>query len=122
MPQLGFGQVWNTYPAVRHALGCPLAPEQGMNGYEQFFMGGYALADLNTRVLYLLYDNGRWTATATNFDPSAPSPWLVPPPNGHYLPRPVAASFQQYQGGTMLWSASRGVFVLYPNGTFQRYN
>lgn len=121
-PVLGFGQLWSSNAQVRDALGCALAPEQGLNAYEQAFQGGYAVADLNTRWMYILYSNGTWTATTTNFDPASPSPWLVPPAQGMYLPRPVAATTQQFQGGTMLWTASRGIFVLYNNGTYKLFN
>lgn len=122
LPVLGFGQLWYSNAQVRNSLGCPAAAEFGLNAYEQYFKGGYAVGDMNTKMVYAMYSNGTWTTFATNFDPNAPSPYLVPPLGGQYLPRPVAASMQQFQGGYMLWTASRGIYVLYHNGTYRLYN
>lgn len=122
LPVLGFGQIWYSNTQVRNALGCALAPEYGLSAYEQYFKGGYAVGDMNTKMVYAMYDNRTWSTFPTNFDPAAPSPYLVPPLGGQYLPRPVAASMQQFQGGLMLWTASKGFYVLYNNGAWQFLN
>jgi hypothetical protein len=147
MPQLGFGNVWFNNANVRNALGCPAATEQGFSGWQQKFQFGYAVANDTTGIVYVFYNNGTWQQFQNTWTPGMPSynPGIVPPPGfcqpeygigevwrtqpgvsqkvgwGHYPTQMTSGTSQQYQGGMMLWTSSTGVWVLYNNGTFQRF-
>lgn len=146
-PILGFGKVWSERPHVRARLGCAQAPERGFAANDQPFVGGYVVQDLDGRVIYVMFKSGSWARYPDRWNPGDPinNPWLVPPP-GYYQPeygiglmwrqednlaqklgwalRPqqgVSASVQPFDGGTMIWTASAGVYVLYNDGKWERF-
>jgi hypothetical protein len=147
-PVLGFGRVWNTYPNVRSKLGCPTEVEKGVWAAEESFQGGYMFWRDDTKVIYVLYNNGTWQSfndTWTTGQPETDTS-IVPPP-GYYQPkrgfgkvwrdnssvrstlgwatteeRGFYASVQQFSGGLMFWSNVRGIYVLYSDGRWERYD
>ncbi len=147
-PILGFGAVWFHNPSVRDKLGCPTAPEQGFQAVEQGFYQGYVINNLDKKELTILFSRlGQWTTypdTWVNGDP-VKNPTLVPP-TGWYQPeygigkmwrnednysqrlgwakypqRPVTATWQPYEHGEMIWTATQGVFVLYDSNTYRQF-
>lgn len=148
MPILGFGRVWNTYSAVRAKLGCPTEAEQPTWAGEQTFVGGYMFWHGGQKYIYVLYNNGTWQGFEDTWTSAEPEwdPSIVPPP-GYYQPKRgfgkvwrnnpsvrsalgwatieeygFFGSSQTFTGGRMLWSPARGIYVLYNDGTWQRYN
>ncbi len=146
-PILGFGQVWNTYASVRTKLGCPTEVERSIWAAEESFQGGYMFWRQDTRYIYVLYNNGTWQGFSDTWTESEPErdPSIVPPP-GLYQPKrgfgkvwrnnPTVRSVlgwalteergfqgaaQQFNGGLMLWSNVKGIFVLYNDGRWERY-
>lgn len=147
-PQNGFGRVWNQNAGVRQQLGCPTTTEQGFSGSQQAFYSGFVVANDTTGMIYVFYKNGTWEQYQNTWTPSDPvyNPGLYPPPGWcqpeygigkvwrnqdnvsqrlGWAKAPAQATngtTQQYQGGMMLWTATSGVWVLYNNGTYQRFN
>lgn len=146
-PILGFGNVWNSYSQVRSKLGCPTETEKSVWAGEQLFQMGYMFWRQDTKQIYVIYNNGTWQICPDTWTPSEPEidPLVVAPP-GYYQPkrgfgkvwrdcagvrtnlgwatteeRGFYGSAQPFEGGQMLWSSTRGVYVLYNDGTWQRY-
>ncbi len=147
-PILGFGAVWFHNASVRAKLGCPTAPEQGINAIEQAFYQGYVVNNQDTKQMYIMFSSlGQWTTYPDTWAPGDPvnNPTLVPPA-GWYQPeygigkmwrnednysqrlgwarypqRPVTATWQPYEHGEMIWTATQGVFVLYDSGTYRQF-
>ncbi|MFH1086432.1 MAG: hypothetical protein V1772_11815, partial [Chloroflexota bacterium] len=112
------------------------------------FQGGLMLWRQDALQVYVLYNNGTWQAFAdtwTSADPET-DPGIVPP-TGFYQPRrgfgkvwrnhvPVRTtlgwatteergffgSSQAFERGRMLWSDARGIYVLYNDGRWERYD
>jgi hypothetical protein len=147
-PQLGFGRVWTTYPNVRATLNCPTEVEKSVWAGEEAFQGGTMFWRQDTNYIYVLYNNGTWQGFADTWNASEPE-WdtSIVPPAGYYQPkrgfgkvwrnnaqvrnglawgtteeRGYNASLQQYQGGLMFWSDTRGIFAIYNNGRWERYD
>ncbi len=147
-PVLGFGRVWNTYSGVRSKLGCPTELEKGVYSAEEYFQGGYMFWRQDINYIYVLYNNGTWQGFPDTWTPAEPEwdPSIVPP-WGYYQPkrgfgkvwrnnpavrsglgwatteeRGFTGSAQQFNGGLMLWSHTRGILVLYNDGRWERYD
>lgn len=147
-PVLGFGRLWYHNKMVRTQVGCPTAAEMGIAAYEQAFYSGHVVQDVTNKVVYVLYKNGMWEAYPDTWQSGEPvnNPSLRPP-RGYFQPeygigkvwrnednvsqrlgwarspqQPVTASYQPYEHGQMIWSQSSGIFVLYDNGKWQRYD
>ena len=147
-PVLGFGRVWSTYSNVSSRLGCPTAVEVSTWAAEQSFQGGYMFWRDDTDTIYVLYNNGTWQSFADTWtsgeQESDPS---IVPPYGLFQPkrgfgkvwrdnaavrstlgwatteeRGFQGSAQSFNGGTMLFSNTRGIMVLYSDGRWERYN
>jgi len=147
-PVLGFGRVWSTYAAVKNGLHCPTEQEKGTLGAEQAFQGGLMLWRQDADHIFVLYNNGTWKRYVDTWNEGEPeSDSSIVAPSGLYQPvrgfgkvwrsdptvrnglgwatmqeRGFTASVQQYQGGLMFWSNVRGIYVLYDNGRWERYN
>jgi hypothetical protein len=147
-PVLGFGRVWNTYGNVRAKLGCAIQAEQSVWAAEEVFQGGYMFWRGDSYYIFTLYNNGTfqgfndtWTTAEPEWDAS-----IVAPP-GYYQPkrgfgkvwrnnswvratmgwgtteeRGFTGSVQQFERGMMFWSNVRGIYVLYNDGSWERYN
>lgn len=147
-PVLGFGRIWNGYSQVRAKLGCAQGQERSVWAAEETFVGGYMFWRQDVNKIYALYANGSWQAFDDTWTPADPEwdPALVPPA-GAYQPRRgfgkvwrdhstvrdrlgwatteergYHGAVQSFEGGTMLWSNLRGIFILYNDGTWARYN
>ena len=147
-PILGFGRVWNTYSEVSSKLGCPTAVEQGIWAGEQPFQTGHMFWREDTKKIYVLYSTGTWQIYDDTWTSAEPE-WdiSIVPPAGYYQPkrgfgkvwrtnpgvrsglgwatteeRGFHGSVQAYEHGMMLWSNLRGIYVLYDDGTWQRYD
>ncbi len=146
-PVLGFGNVWNSHSAVRSKLGCPTETEKSVWAGEQSFQGGYMFWREDTKQIYVIYNNGTWQVYEDTWTTSQPEtdPSIVAP-SGYYQPkrgfgkvwrenpqvrnnlgwatteeRALHGSVQPFEGGRMIWSNTRGVYVLYSDSTWQRY-
>lgn len=147
-PTLGFGRVWNDNSTVKTKLGCPTEVEKGVWSAEESFQGGCMFWRDDTDQIYVLYSNGTWTGYIDTWTSAEPEydPSIVPPA-GYYQPvrgfgkvwrenntvrnglgwattqeRGYHGSVQTFSGGTMLWSNVRGIYVLYSDGTWARYD
>ncbi len=147
-PQLGFGRVWSDNATVRSRLGCPLAAEQSVFSAEENFQYGYMFWRSDARLIYALYQNGIWQSMVDKWREGDPAsdPNIVPP-WGYYQPvrgfgkawreepgvrdrlgwatdteRGFNASIQLFEHGLMIWSSVKGIYVLYSDGTWQRFD
>jgi hypothetical protein len=139
--------VWYGNPQVQAKLGCPTAVESGVWAAEESFQTGYMFWRADTAYIYVLKSNGTWQSypdTWTSAEPET-DPTIVAPA-GYYQPkrgfgkvwrlqpgarsglgwatteeRGFTASIQPYAGGLMFWSNLRGTYVLYSDGTWQRF-
>jgi len=145
-PAGGFGTIWSGNSAVRAKIGCPTANEQGVWMGEETFQGGYMFWRQDQNMIYVLYNNGTWASYADTWTSAEPE-WdtMIFPPSGYYQPkrgfgkvwrnesgvrdnlqwatteeRGFFGTLQTYDGGMMLWSNLRGVFVLYNDNTWTR--
>lgn len=148
LPQAGFGQVWNTNATVRTRLGCPREPEKSVAAAEESFQYGTTFWRSDNDLIYALYNNGIWQSIPDTWNEGEPEadPGIVPP-WGYYQPvrgfgkawrtepgvrdrlgwatepeRGFTAAVEQFEGGLMLWSNVKGIYVLYKDGTWQRFN
>jgi len=146
-PVLGFGRIWNTYSEVRSRLGCPTETESTVWAGEELFERGYMFWRGDTTYIYVLYNSGTWQGYDDTWTSAEPE-WdgFYVPPAGLYQPkrgfgkiwrgsldmrnglgwatteeRGFYGSVQAFNGGLMLWSDTQGIFVLYNDGTWQRY-
>jgi len=146
MPVLGFGRVWNSYPAVRNGLRCPTEPEKGTWLAEKQTKDGLEFLRQDIGQALVLKNNGTWQSYADGwaglqpaFGPPAAPPQGMHKPGGSWKgwphqaamggrgwpamgPRFAQATVQQFEGGSMLWSSTRGIYVLYANGRWSRYD
>ena len=124
------------------------ANEKSVWAAEQAFQGGYMYWREDLQDIYVLYNNGTWQSYDDTWTSAEPE-WdtNIVPPAGYYQPkrgfgkvwrnnggvrnglawatteeRGFNASLQQFEGGVMLWSNLRGIFVLYNDGRWERYN
>lgn len=146
-PVLGFGRVWSAYSNVSSRLGCATAPEVSVWSGEEWFQGGYMFWRDDTDTIYVLYNNNTWQSFADTWTSSEPEtdPAIVPP-HGLFQPkrgfgkvwrnnpavrstlnwatteeRGFQGAAQAFNGGTMLYSNTRGVLVLYNDGRWEQY-
>jgi len=146
-PVLGFGRIWNTYGSVRTKLGCPTETEQNTWAGEELVEHGYMFWRQDASYIYVVYNDGTWQGYDDTWTSSEPE-WdgFYVPPAGYYQPkrgfgkvwrdnlgvrtalgwatteeRGFHGSVQAFDGGLMLWSNAQGIFVLYSDGTWQRY-
>jgi hypothetical protein len=148
VPKYGFGRIWNTYSTVRNKLGCPVADEFSTTAAEEKFIGGYMFWTAVGPKVYALYNNGTWQSYSDTWaPPQAESDPSIVPPWGYYQPlrgfgkvwrenpsvrgslswateqeRGLTLSWQNFAGGSMFWSNRLGIFVLYNDGTWKRYD
>lgn len=147
-PRLGFGNVWRANSRVRQALGCPLEMEKTVWMAEQPFTGGLMFWRQDVKGIYVLCTNGSWqfandtwTTGEAETDPAIVAPW------GYYQPkrgmgkvwrtyanvrdilgwataeeRGFWGSVQAYERGLMLWSPTRGIYIFYNSGRWERVN
>lgn len=147
-PVLGFGRIWSTYSSVRSKLGCASDLEKSVWMGEQALQGGVMFWRQDTDQIYVLFNTGTWQAFTDTWNEGDPEidPSIVAPP-GYYQPKrgfgkvwrdnPAVragvgwgtadelgfqGSIQAFNGGQMLWSPTRGIFVLYSDGHWERYN
>jgi hypothetical protein len=147
-PTLGFGRVWNTYANVRNKLGCATEMEKSVWAGEESFQGGYMFWRQDTLTVYVLYNNGTWQSFPDTWTSAEPEwdPSIVAPP-GYYQPkrgfgkvwrnnagvrnalgwglneeRGFTASVQQFGGGMMYWSNTRGIYALYGDARWEHYD
>jgi serine/threonine-protein kinase len=144
---MGFGTVWNNNPGVRSRLGCPTDVEKGVWAGEETFINGYMFYRQDAAYIYVMNNNGTWQGyndTWTSAEPEWDTSIVAPP--GYLQPkrgfgkvwrnnpsvrsglswatmeeRGFGATVQAFTGGLMLWSNVRGVYVLYNDGTWQRF-
>ncbi len=146
-PILGFGAVWNFYPSVQARLGCPTEVEKGVWSAEEVFQTGYMFWRADNTQIYVLKNTGTWQAYPDTWTAAEPE-WdpAIVPPAGYYQPkrgfgkiwreqpgvrtglgwatteeRGFTGSVQAFSGGLMFWSNLRGTYVLYNDGTWQKY-
>lgn len=148
VPEAGFGTIWQNNATVRSRLGCPLEREKSVAAAEQSFQYGTMFWLSDTEYIYALYSNGIWQSAVDTFEDGDPEsdPSIVPP-WGYYQPirgfgkvwreepgvrdrlgwateeeRGLTVAVQLFEGGMMIWSQSKGTYVLYQDGTWQRFN
>jgi hypothetical protein len=148
VPVLGFGRIWNGYSTVRDKLGCASETAKTIGAGEQAFQNGLMFWRQDTRLIYVLNNNGTWQSYNDTWNPPEREwdPGIVAPAGlwqpkrgfgkvwrdnpsvrsalgwGTMEERPLSAGEQLFAGGMMLWSDVRGIYVLYSDGHWTHYN
>jgi len=144
-PKEGFGRVYTADATVRSRLGCATGVEEQTWAAEQSFQNGYMFWRQDTDAIHVLYTNGTWQAYDDTWSVGEPEhdPAIVAPV-GYYQPkrgfgkvwrqesgvrsglgwattdeRAFHAAAQRFEHGAMFWSNTRGIHVLYDDGTWQ---
>jgi anti-sigma factor RsiW len=140
----GFGLV-HTYPLVKARIGCAEGPETSVALAEQAFESGRMLWHGDARAIYLLANDGTWRKQADTYvegeplSPESPPSGLLAPARGFgkawretpdareslgwatATERGFPGASQAFANGVMLWSNAREIYVLYGNGTWEKY-
>ena len=146
-PVRSFGKIYSENPNVARLVGCPLEQEKGVFVAEQFFQKGYMFWRNDTRQIYVMMNDGRWSVYSDTWNEGDPSPTSTPPPPAG-LVEPVRGfgkvwreqkgvrdglgwaterergfdgSVQPFERGAMLLSDRRFIFVLSTDGTWLRF-
>lgn len=116
----------------------------GLDAVEQQFKNAYVVNSRTDMQIYVLFNNGYWEKRPNTWQQGdAVINHQLHPPHGWYQPaygigkmwrnddnfsqrtgwakwqqRPVQATRQTYEHGEMLWTGTRGVFTLFPDGTY----
>ena len=139
-PIRGFGTLYRGQQEVAAALGCALEPEYAVQMAIQPFEGGLLLWRADRREIIALLDDGRWRGYPDTFDESEPSEAKPGEPIRGFgklwrehldlrvsLGAPVApeqamgGAAQRFQEGLLLWTPNRFIYVLYADGSWERY-
>jgi hypothetical protein len=146
MPILGFGDFWRSNAQVRACLGCPIEPEKSVWMAEQLFTGGRMFWREDTRVIYVLFNDGTWQRFPDTWRAGDPElSCSAVPPSGYYQPRrgfgkvwcengPVrtrlswatmeergfTGAVEAFERGLMLWSPRLGIYMLCNDGRWLR--
>jgi hypothetical protein len=115
---------------------------------EQPFVGGYMFWRSDETYIYVLHNSGTWQGYDDTWMAGQPprDPALMPP-SGYYPPergfgmiwrddpamrrgpgwgiteaRGLYAAIQPFEHGLMIWTNTRGVYVLYNDGSWELYN
>lgn len=145
----GFGLLYDASPTVRSRLGLPTAAAAQVAVSTLQFERGMMYRRGDTSTIYVIFfeQPGVWYRFADSWTEGSPSGGGDGPVAGQYLPprgfgkvwrdnpdfktrlgyalTPDAQTFtgnaQSFEGGTMLWSQGRWIYVLYSDGTYERY-
>ncbi|MCD6290727.1 MAG: LysM peptidoglycan-binding domain-containing protein [Anaerolineae bacterium] len=117
-PTLGFGRVWNSYPGVRAALGCPKASEFSVDATQQRFQHAVIIWRADENRFWALWNNHTWGEYAASewYNVAWRLGWAV---DAGTLTK---VSVQDFDGGHMLWTSSLGIYVLYNGGAWQHFD
>jgi len=148
VPTMGFGRVWSGVSSVRARLGCATEAEKTLWMGEQTFMGGRMFWRSDSSIIYVLNANGTWQQVADTWTSAEPE-WDtgIVAPSGYYQPKRgfgkvwrnvlgvrsalnwatseesgIYGGVQPFAGGTMIYSPSGGIYVLYGDGRWERYS
>ncbi len=117
-PILGFGRVWSSHLNVQAALGCATEPEFSTDATQQRFQQGIVLWRADENRFWVLWNDRRWGEYAA--DQWYSVAWRLGwPVDAGALTK---VSIQHFDGGTMLWTPTLGIYVLYSNGIWQHFN
>jgi hypothetical protein len=145
----GFGLLYGSSPVVRDRLGLPTAGAAQVQASTLEFERGLMYRRADTKTIYVLFyeQPGVWFSFTDTWADGQPVGGGTGPADGEYLPKrgfgvvwsgnpdfakrlgyaltPDEQTFtgvaQPFENGTMLWSQGRWIFVLYTDGTFERY-
>jgi hypothetical protein len=147
-PIEGFGKVWRDNPTVRNGLGYGVEQQHTTGSTEQTMQGGVFFWRQDTRTIYAMRNDGTWAAFNDTWESwRDPERWSYIPPAGlHEAIRGFgkvwreqlggpSGSFgwgvdaewgftgkvQAFERGLMLENDRREIFVLFNNGTWQKY-
>ncbi len=144
-PKNGFGNVWYNNYNLAQRIGCPTDHEVGLDAVEQQFKNAYVVNSHTDMQIYVFFNNGYWEKRPSTWQQGDPviNPQLRPPYGwcqpeygigkmwrnddnfsqrtgwAKWPQQPVQATRQTYQNGEMLWTGTRGVFTLFPDGTYK---
>ncbi|MCL5957965.1 MAG: zf-HC2 domain-containing protein [Chloroflexi bacterium] len=139
-----FGLVYGN-AEVRRKLGCAGGVDKALQVVEESFEGGEVFWRGDTRQIYALSSEGSWKVYKDTWAETDPDPSPAPP-KGKHAPigaignlwredttaratlgwavepeRAYESAIQEFEQGSMLWSDRKMVYVLYADGTWQRY-
>jgi len=147
-PVGSFGKVWHDNPTVRDGLGYAVEESHESGATDEHMQGGYFFWRQDTRTIYTLRNDGRWTAYGDTWQEGRdPDRWGYIPPAGLYEPvrgfgklwreqlggpsgafgwafepeQGFTAEIQTFERGLMLENDNDEIFVLFNTGTWARY-
>jgi len=137
-PVRGFGTLYHAQPRVAARLGCARMPEAAVDTIVQPFEHGWLIWRADRQEVVALTSDGRWTTSSAAGTGMAPPPpgetgnrsaesWHAPPALQAALgaatapAAPLAGAVEDFDHGTLLWTADRVIDVLYADGTWEQY-
>lgn len=131
---------------TRERLGCAVSKEKPVDLVQEAFEGGQVFWRGDTLQIYVLTSKGTWKAHKDTWaETDLPVTPLVPP-EGKFAPvrgigklwtedltvradmgwaleaeRGYSGAVQEFEKGAMVWSDLKAIYVLYADGTWQRF-
>lgn len=140
VPTGRFATFLRAQPAVAASLGAPREAEHTVDAVVQPFQKGWMLWRGDRKEIEVLLGNAKWQGYPDSFDgtePAAPKPgdpvrgfgklWREHTDLQSALGSPrtaeasVTAVIQEFERGTLYWTPDRVAFLLYSNGSWERY-
>lgn len=139
-PVRGFGTLYQKEPSVATKLGCAVAPERAIDVVVQSFQHGRMILRADSNQVVVVATGHRWHAFPNTFngtETATPTPgdpvqafgvvWRAHPDLQAALGRPtgpaqsMGGAAEEFQHGSMLWSADYLITVLYNDGNWAEY-
>lgn len=145
-PVRGFGHVYRRYTDLPDRLRCQKAPETAVQLARQTFEHGLMLWRADTREILVVREGDAWSAYQDTWREGEPLAEVGEVPDGLLAPergfgklwrqerglrealgwattveQALPGAVQEFEGGRMLWTGDRVIYVLYPDGTWQSY-
>lgn len=139
-PVRGFGTLYRDQPKVAARLGCAHAPEAGLSLVVEPFQHGQMLWLGDRRQIVALLDTGHWSSypdTYTGAETVTPGPgepvhgfgkvWRETPTLHDAIGAATApekssdGAIEDFDHGTLVWTADRIIYTLYSDGTWEKY-
>lgn len=139
-PVRGFGTLYHSQPKVAARLGCARHREAGMDLIAESFQHGHMLWLGDRQQIVALLDDGHWSSYPDTFNGTetvTPTPgepvrgfgrvWRDTPKLRDAIgattapEQTVGAAVEDFEHGTLVWTADRTIYVLYADNTWEKY-
>lgn len=139
-PVRGFGTLYQAQQKVAARLGCASAAEAGVEMFVQPFEHGRLLWRADRREIIALLGDGHWSTYPDTFNGTetvTPAPgepirgfgkvWRETPTLRAAIgaatspEQPIGGAIEDFEHGTLVWTADRVIYALYSDGTWEQF-